>query len=687
MKKMIIVLVSLVLMSIFTQFVFAQDPVNAPLNPDFLKYLEDLSQGKIQAQTADGHPLGYFPPSVDLSHLKGQQISWPFSAQAYATRYDLREENKLTPIRDQGAYGTCWAHATYSSLESCLLPNETWDFSENNMANEHGFDWGFNDGGHHFISTAYLVRWGGPINEADDVYPNPAGSPSGLTLKKHVQEVLFLPARSSATDNDNIKQSVITYGAVYTCVYSNDNYYNSTNHSYYYNGSQVSDHCVAIVGWDDNYSRNNFTTVPPGNGAFIVKNNWGTTWGEEGYFYVSYYDEVIGTDNAVFNNAESITNYYKIYQYDPLGWVSSTGYSNTTGWFANIFTAASAESLRAVGFYTAALNSTYEIRVYKDSGTNPIGGTLAVTKTGSIALPGYHTIALDSGIALTTGQKFSVVVKLTTPGYNYPIPLEQPYYNTATGKWYSSAATSNANESFISSNGTTWLDLTTHTPNGNVCLKAYTGSTDTTAPANIAYIYDGVGADIDTINSKTVLSANWATATDLQSSIARYWYGIGTTAGGTDVMTWTDVGVSTYVVKTGLALTQRQKYYIAVKAENGAGLLSGVTYSDGQTVVYESTNTLKDVYNWPNPGNPNKGQAIKISKLPLEKTITIKIYNLVGELVRTLEDGKEIIAGIETKTATWDGKNENGEYVASGVYAYVIDTGEEQQVGKIAVVK
>jgi hypothetical protein len=280
-----------------------------------------------------------------------------------------------------------------------------------------------------------------------------------------------------------------------------------------------------------------------------------------------------------------------------------------------------------------------------------------------------------------------VVVKLTTPGYNYPIPYEYPYYNSTTGKWYSSDATSNAGESFISSNGTSWSDITNYSAEGNVCLKAYTGSTDTTAPASVAYVSDGVGADVDTVNSKTALSANWATTTDLQSSIARYWYGIGTTAGGTDVMTWTDVGVSTYVVKTGLALTQRQKYYIAVKAENGAGLLSGVTYSDGQTVVYESTNTLKDVYNWPNPGNPNKGQAIKISKLPLEKTITIKIYNLVGELVRTLEDGKEIIAGIETKTATWDGKNENGEYVASGVYAYVIDTGEEQQVGKIAVVK
>ncbi len=692
MKKLFFVLASLILMLSFAQFVFAEDPVEAPLNPKFLKYLDDLSQGKIKTQTAGGHLAGYFPPTIDLSHLKGQQVSWPFSASAYSSSYDLRDENKLTSVKNQGAYGTCWAYATYASLESYLMPNETWDFSENNLVNKDGFDYGYDDGGNHFMSTAYLARWGGPVNEADDPYPNPDVSPSGLTLKKRVQEVLFLPARSSATDNDNIKQSIMTYGAIYTCIYTNggsiDSYYDSTNHSYYYNGIAGSDHCVAIVGWDDNYSRTNFTTTPAGNGAFIVKNSWGTTWGEEGYFYVSYYDSVIGTDLAVFENAESITNYYKIYQYDPLGWVRSTGYSSATGWFANIFTATAAESLKAVGFYTGALNSTYEVRVYKDTGSNPVGGTLAVTKTGTIAITGYHTVVLDSAISITSGQKFSIVVKLTTPGYNYPIAYEVPYYNSTLGEWYSSDATSNAGESYISSNGTSWSDITTINSDyaeANVCLKAYAKSNDTSVPSTISYIYDGTAADIDSVNSSTTLSANWASSSDSESGIARYWYGIGTTAGGTNVVTWTDVGVSTYVVKTGLTLTNKTKYYFTVKAENGAGLLSGVTNSDGQTVVLEFP--LKDVYSWPNPGSPKNGQAIRITKLPFDKTITIKIYNIAGELVRTLDDGKEILAGAGSKIATWDGKNEDGEYVASGIYAYVVDAEGEQQVGKIAIVK
>lgn len=67
-------------------------------------------------------------------------------------------------------------------------------------------------------------------------------------------------------------------------------YYNETNSALYYYGSGKVDHDVAIVGWDDNYSRNNFNTVPPNNGAWIIRNSWGSGWGDNDYFYLSYYD-------------------------------------------------------------------------------------------------------------------------------------------------------------------------------------------------------------------------------------------------------------------------------------------------------------------------------------------------------------------------------------------------------------
>ena len=232
-------------------------------------------------------------------------------------------------MKDQNPYGTCWSFAACGSLESCLLPGESRDFSEDNMVLTSGFNYPgapYDAGGQIFMSTAYLVRWGGPVYESDDAYGD-AYTPAGLTPRKHVQEVDWLPVRTSALDNDGIKTAVMDHGAVDVSMgwygsSSGSSYYNATTKSYYYNGSSSTNHEVLVVGWDDDYAAANFATTPAGNGAFIVKNSWGTGWGSSGYFYVSYYDAKFGratNPSAVFNGAEPTDNYAGIYQYDPLG--------------------------------------------------------------------------------------------------------------------------------------------------------------------------------------------------------------------------------------------------------------------------------------------------------------------------------------------------------------------------------
>jgi len=431
----------------------------APYNPEFIDVLSQSELG--------GITLGYLPPPVKVGIWAGKRPPL-FDSNSFPSQYDLRTLGKLSPVRDQGSCGSCWTFATYGSLESFLLPGEPWDFSENNLKNTHGFDWSPCAGGNYFMATAYLARWSGPILETDDPYnPSSGYSPPGLPPRKHVQEVLFFPDRFGSTDNDLIKWAVMNYGGVATTMYWDPAYYNSTNKAYYFNGTIRSNHAVVIVGWDDNYDRMRFSGAsgtPPGNGAFIVRNSWGSYWGEGGYFYISYYDGKIGKENAVFQNAEPTLNYGRIYQYDPLGWTDSVGYGSETAWFANVFTATETDTIAAVSFYSSAPSSSYQVFVNPDfTGSNFLGSLVA---SGTFTFGGYHTVPLNSLVSVSSGHRFCVAVKLTTPGDIYPIPIERRILG------YSSNASANPGESYTSSSGAYWTDLTDSYQNANVCLKA-----------------------------------------------------------------------------------------------------------------------------------------------------------------------------------------------------------------------
>ena len=451
----------------------------APVNPEFMSHLKSYAKGEVQSMTEDGYPLGLIPAPIKLSHLQSQFVSSEDQSVILPVSYDLRVTGRVTPVRDQFNCGSCWALASYSSLESSYMPTESLDFSENNLKNMHGFDISCCDGGDHYMTIAYLARWGGPVYESDDPYSIANCTSPAPTSRRHFQEAIFIPDRTSSLNNDLIKQAVMTHGAMYTSMYINSSYYNIVNKAYYYKNANTANHAVCIVGWDDNFDKNKFTTVPSGNGAFIAKNNWGTFWGENGYFYISYYDSKIGRDNVIFKAADSVDRFDRIYQYDQLGWTSSYGYSSNTAWFASVFTASSDAQLAAASWYAPATNVSYELFVYLDPTLGPINPNSWVLKqTGSLPNAGYYTVPLNQMIPLTAGHKFSVVVKLTTPGYNYPISYESRIIG------YTSTASANAGESYISAYGTSWTDLTTKFSNASVCLKAFTIPNPPVPPSN-----------------------------------------------------------------------------------------------------------------------------------------------------------------------------------------------------------
>jgi len=463
-------------------------PSFAPQNPKFVQYMEKqkLQGVKLRAISSKGHPLGYIPSPVDMSHVKGM-VDKSLSMATYASKYDLRTTGRLTSIRNQGDCGSCWTFGTMASVESFLKPTETRDFSEQHLNANHGFDNAECDGGNQYMSTAYLSRWSGPLNESDVPYPydweNSMGisNPEAYTIQKHIQQVIFLPDRTSYTDNNTVKYFLTNYGAVAFSFYYDDPYYNSTNKSYYYSGSEYSNHMIAVVGWDDGYSASKFGTTPPGNGAFICRNSWSSSWGESGYFYISYYDKSIEGFTS-FNNAESNSNYAKVYQYDTLGWVQDYGWStNKVTWAANIFTTTDSNSLKAVSFYLNDSNAKYDIYIYKGIGSGkPRSGTLAAQKSGSKTYPGYYTVELTSAVSLTSGTRFSVVIKFTNSTSGYAASVESPMDD------YSSNATASSGQSYLSSDGTTWTDITTWTANTNLCIKAFTGTGSSSSKPTIS---------------------------------------------------------------------------------------------------------------------------------------------------------------------------------------------------------
>ena len=400
--------------------------------------------------------------------------------------YDYREHGRAPQIGNQGSLGTCWAFASLTALSSSLLPEEEAAFSVDHMTMHNSFLLGQDDGGEYTMSMAYLLAWQGPVYEQQDPYGD-GFSPEGLEPGKHVQEIKILPAK----DYEAIKRAVYTTGGVQSSLYtsmedyeSQSVYYNRNTNSYCYIGGNEPNHDSVIVGWDDNYPKENFNMELEGDGAFICTNSWGEEFGDEGYFYVSYYDSNIGVNNIVYTRTESPDNYDNLYQSDLCGWVGQIGYGRDTAWFANTYRAKGQESLLAAGFYATGRDTDYEIYIARHlpetpsltgDGSNGHGqlemeralGRRQPLMKGSLEYEGFYTVPLEEKIRLDSGEKFAIIVKITTPGTIHPVAIE---YDSGDG--YARVKLEDG-EGYLSHNGSVW-ERVEETQRCNLCLKAYT---------------------------------------------------------------------------------------------------------------------------------------------------------------------------------------------------------------------
>ena len=429
---------------------------NAPINKDYL----DTSD--LNANIGNGNYTNYLISNEEIIDIP--------------SRYSLVENGLITMVKDQQSSGNCWAFTAMAVLESCLkkVTGMEFDLSEENMKNlialysDYGWKMDTNEGGYDSMPFGYFASWLGPVNESSDVFDDKSVLSPVLNSILHIQNILLLK-RDNYTDNDAIKTAILKYGAVGTSIYF-DTYYLNNGKDYFTWALYPSNHAVTIVGWDDNYSRDNFYfgSYADGDGAWIVKNSWGPNWGDNGYFYVSYYDESFakpGVEGIAYTFVLNETmKYDKNYQYDIAG---KTGYlhdDRTAVWYKNKFTAEGNEILSGVSTYFEKFTN-WTVSVY-------VNNVLKTTKSGS-SQAGYYTFHLDDIVPLYEGDVFEIVFNTTSDRLSSVPISEIASLNKAI--YYPEI-------SYVSYDGVNWQDLfylsktyALHTYKSQVaCIKAFT---------------------------------------------------------------------------------------------------------------------------------------------------------------------------------------------------------------------
>lgn len=387
--------------------------------------------------------------------------------------YDMRTEGRVSPVRNQGRHGNCWAYAAVGALETVCMPEEKLVFSANHMSKNSGYSVEDTEGGDYTMSVAYLARWDGPVlkNEASQ-------SPEGeeRSIQKHLEEAVFIKSKDYRT----IKEYIYKYGGVQSSIYINlelqddaggSKYYNEETHAYYFGGQDVTNHDIVIVGWDDHYPKENFTVEPEADGAFLCKNSWGKQFGEDGYFYISYYDSYIGTTNTCYTKLEDWDNFDYIYQSDRLGWIGELGFDCSNAYFANVYETHEQETLEAVSFYATGVDTTYKVYIVPEyKGQDSLKNRQQVAE-GSFSQAGYYTVFLEEPALLAAGQKYAVMVYIDTPDSVHPVAIE---YNASEK---TETFDISDGESYVSLFGESWTNVEAG-QNANVCLKAFTRKGD-----------------------------------------------------------------------------------------------------------------------------------------------------------------------------------------------------------------
>lgn len=400
----------------------------------------------------------------------------------FATSYDSRAYNYISSVKDQGACGACWAFASCAAIESSWLKNGygSYDLSEDNLIDCHNFDPNPCDWGKYYMTQAILSLHKGIYTEAQDAYtPNLQNCPLNTIFppdpQAYVEDIRFIPG----TTND-IKQAILDYGAVATTMYMNytdPNSWDGSNYKYYDNSISVADesyaHCVTIVGWNDNYT---FTNAP-GNGGWIIKDSYGTTWADNGFFYCSYHDAGILGTNVVFPTLQAIPdskNTAHIYSHDEFGWVDNYGFGTNTAYALTKYTLTPTggnlmpQQIKRIGSYAISDNTTIDIEIYRTLNGHVLSDLITSTSI-NCPVKGFYTKDVSLKTDLLNSTIYIKAKYTCSANSTQAIPIEKMEIGSSSAFLASNSAC------WVSSTGNTWTAIGQGTAyNFDLCIKMYT---------------------------------------------------------------------------------------------------------------------------------------------------------------------------------------------------------------------
>lgn len=436
--------------------VIAQETDKAPLNSAFVKYTQ--SKNNRAARTSSGHKLGYIPSPVKADFSEFNYTN--SNRQNLPSVFDMRVNGTITSVKDQGDCGSCWLFPTMGAVESRwkILGHGTFDLSEDNLKNCHGFDFPPCDGGNFTMGTAYFARRKGPLLETQDPYSahSTQTCPSGLTPTGIVSEALFFPR-----DINAMKQAIMDYGALYHAFYWDDIYFRDRDNTYYCdtNRTDENNHATLIVGWNDSIP------TKAGLGAWIIKNSWADDWGDHGFFYMAYQDKSAFEEVTCYKTREDYNPLEVVYGYDDLGWVTEIG-GSTISYGAIKFIASGDQKINSVSTYAVSANAKITVELYDNFNGSTFSGLLASIPTKTFKEAGYYNLKFATPPSIASGNDFFVRIKYQTANNYYPIPVEEALPD------YASAAVIENNVCWYSQTGTTWkkMGASTSMPD-DLCIK------------------------------------------------------------------------------------------------------------------------------------------------------------------------------------------------------------------------